>query len=115
MVRTATPGATTSGNVAGADRPQLVGPRLLKLATTLLLSVAPTAKASGLLAGLASDGTVGPKFPAAKTGVMPPATSAARSGSNSSEQPGLASVQELLTMLGASAVAGLWSGSSNHW
>src|SRR5262249_40248657 len=46
---------------------------------------------------------------------MPAAHKVARSGSKSSRQPEAEVAHELLTTSGASAVAGLPSGSSSHW
>src|SRR4029079_16919491 len=109
-----TPGATISG-YAPTEPPQLVGPRLLIAAMPSEMSTEPTAKASGLLAGLGEEFVAGPKLPAAKTGVIFAATNAARSGSNVRSQPGEPSVHELLTMRGASLVSGSPSGSSAHW
>src|SRR6476646_6379624 len=103
------PGATTSG-YGPTDPPQLVGPRLLIAAMPSEMSTEPTANASGLLAGLGEEFVAGPKFPAAKTGVMFAATSAARSSSKVRSQPGAPSVHELLTTRGASSVSGSPSG-----
>ena len=108
-----TPGATTAGKLPGwplhADRPLALSGQM-----TPVVSTAPTANALGLLAGLTLLAPAGPLFPAANTGVMPAATSAARSASNSRLQPGTPWSHELLTICGASAVLGLPSGSSVH-
>jgi hypothetical protein len=53
-VLTLTPGATTSGKKS-LSRTQADGPRLLKPAMSSVLETAPTAKLSGLLAGLILD------------------------------------------------------------
>ncbi len=108
-VRTSVPGAVRSGKArpSQGDVPRPDSGR----AAVPLASRAPTARASGSVAGL--DGTVA--FPAAKTTRMPAARSAARSGSNAVWQPAVASPQLALTMAGASAVSGSPSGSSAHW
>ena len=79
LVLMPTPGATTEGNVVEDVRPQVVGPRLEKLAIVSAPSTAPTEKAPGPLAGLAEEPTVGPKFPAANTGTIPALRSTAMS------------------------------------
>src|SRR5262245_54647810 len=107
-----TPGATRPGYV---PPPHADGPRLLAAATASVRSVSPTARASGLFAGLTLVLDVGPLFPAAKTGTIPAARSARRSSWNSRSHPAVVIDQELLTTSGASGVLGLPSGSSSHW
>src|SRR4029077_20966668 len=95
--------------------PQGDGPRPEKAETTSRFETLPTATAPGAEAGLAPVFAPGPELPAANTGTMPAARSAARSPSNSvSQRPGPPSSQEPLTTLGASSVRGLRSGSSTH-
>src|SRR5690349_23876550 len=107
-----TPGPVTAGSTACV---QLDGPRLLAGSTWSPPSTEPTASASGRFAGARTEPGVGPPLPAAKTGTTPAARSARRSGWNSRLQPDVDIVQESLTTFGASAVAGLRSGSSSHW
>jgi hypothetical protein len=59
-VTIATPGAVTAGTIAGLGRPHELGPRLLLLAIVPALSIAPTAKASGLFPGLLVVSADGP-------------------------------------------------------
>src|SRR3954469_53309 len=91
------------------------GPRPENDETTSALVTLPTATAPGAEAGLAPVLAPGPELPAAKTGTMPAARSAARSPLNSVSQcPGPPSSQEPLSTLGASLVCGLPSGSRAH-
>lgn len=76
------PGATTWGKMppsqpgsveGGGGRKNGAGPRLLKDAMVLLMSVAPTAKEPTLLAGLTLVEALGPEFPAEKITSIPAA------------------------------------------
>src|SRR5215210_334079 len=87
------------------------GPRPEKAEVASPDETLPTATALGAVAGLPPVLGRGPALPAANTGTMPAARSAAMSTSNSvSQRPALPSSQEPLTTCGASSVAGSPSG-----
>ena len=88
------------------------GPLPLSTYNASALSVAPTENALGLLAGL----TLSLELPEANTGRMPATRSTRKSGSKVKSQPPTLDNRshELLTICGASCVAGSLSGSSTH-
>ena len=77
------PAATSEGTAPPSQRD---GPMLENAAIVVASAAAPTAKASGRLAGDVSEEAPGPSLPAAKTGRMCAARKAWRSGSNSRSQ-----------------------------
>ena len=109
-----TPGATSCGSTAAGRRPTARGCWTGR--SRRRRRCAPTANASGLLAGLQH----GARARAVVAGrehrqdARRRAGCAGRAGSRGCSRP-LDIVQELLTTSGASAVAGLPSGSSSHW